>query len=87
MGGKVTGGEALTFPAGIGGMEAVAWLIRLHESQTAVPFIRLGANYLGEVVDTVIIRNLSIDEDRLHPFTGVGRKVEVSAELLHVGDI
>jgi phage protein U len=77
--------EAITYPQVIGGMDAVAWLIRHHEAQDAVPFIRLGSNYLGEVIGLVVVRNLSIDEDRLHPFTGVGRKVEVSAELLHVG--
>lgn len=85
MGEKVTTVDALTFPQVIGGMDAVAWLIRHHEGQDAVPFIRLGSNYLGEVIGLVVVRNLSIDEDRLHPFTGVGRKVEVSAELLHVG--
>jgi phage protein U len=87
MGEKVTTVEAITYPQVIGGMDAVAWLIRHHEAQDAVPFIRLGTNYLGEVIGFVVVRNLSIDEDRLHPFTGVGRKVEVSAELLHVGSI
>jgi phage protein U len=87
MGEKVTTVEAITYPQVIGGMDAVAWLIRHHEAQDAVPFIRLGSNYLGEVIGLVVVRNLSIDEDRLHPFTGVGRKVEVSAELLHVGSI
>lgn len=51
------------------------------------PFIRLGPNYLGEMMGLVVIRNLSIDEDRLHPFTGIGRRVDLSAELLHVGEI
>lgn len=85
MGEKVTTIEAVTHPHVIGGMDAVGWIIRLHEAQVPSPFIRLGPNYLGEMMGLVIIRNLSIDEDRLHPFTGIGRRVDLSAELLHVG--
>lgn len=84
---KVTTIDAVTFPQVVGGMDAVGWIIRHHETLEPVQYIRLGSNYLGEVIGLVIVRNLTIDEDRLHPFTGVGRKVEVSAELLHVGDI
>jgi phage tail protein len=87
MGEKVTSVEAVTFPQVTGGLDCLGWLISHHEKQDAVNLIRLGPNYLGSVGGLVCIRNLDYDEDRFHPFTGVGRKVEVAFEMVHLGSV
>lgn len=85
LGEKVTNIEAVTHPQVMGGMDSLGWLIQQHEAQSAINFIRLGANFLGSLQGLVVIRTLEYDEESIHPFTGVGRKVEVALELLHVG--
>ena len=86
MGERTTLIEAITFPIVMGGMDALGHLESHHISQQEVSYFRLGANFLGVRVGAVIARSLYIDEDRPHPFTGVGRSVLVEAELLHVSD-
>ena len=86
MGERTTLIEAITFPLVTGGMDALGHIDSHHHKQDVVSFFRLGANYLGIRVGAVVVRSLYIDEDRFHPFTGVGRSVLVEAELLHVSD-
>lgn len=86
MGERTTVIDAVTVPHVFGGLDSLAWLRVHHGRQDTVNMIRLGANYLGELAGRVIIRNLSVDEDRQHPRTRVGRNVSVSIELLHVGE-
>lgn len=82
---KVITIEAITYPMVTGGLDCLGWLIKHHDAQDAVNYIRLGKNYLGSVQGLYGVRNLDYDEDHIHPFTGVGRKVEVSFELLDLG--
>lgn len=77
--------EAETAPLVFGGLDAYGWLDQHHRDQHVVPLIRLGANYLGRVDGLFTIRNLESEEDRIHPFTGVGRRFAVTVELLDVG--
>ena len=81
---EVTVVEAVTMPHVIGGMDAVGWLLAHHKRGDTVNYFRLGANFLGELVGPVVIRTHDIDESHLHPFSGVGRRVEVALELVHV---
>lgn len=76
--------EVETWPLVVGGLDALGWLIGHHQNQDVVPVIRLGANYLGRVEGAVVIRSYEIEEGRIHPFTGVGRRVGATVELLHV---
>jgi phage protein U len=85
MGDHATRLEFATWPQVIGGMDALAILQLQHRTQAVVPYIRLGANWLGTLQGFVVVRHLATDEERLHPFTGVGRIVHGEAELLHVG--
>ena len=86
MGEKVTTIEAVTHPKVFGGLDSLGWIIHHHERQDVVNYIRLGANFLGTMGGLVGIRNLDYDEDRFHPFTGVGRKLEVVFEMVHFDD-
>lgn len=79
--------EAVTYPHVIGGLDAVDWLQRHHQGRQAVNYIRLRTGYLGRMLGRVRIRHLFIDETRLHPFDGVGRRVGVELDLVYVGDI
>jgi len=74
--------EAKTLPHVFGGLDAYAILKAHHRSQAAVPFIRLRGNYLGEASGLCVIESLDSDEERLHPFDGVGREVEVTIGLI-----
>jgi len=85
LGEKVTTIEAVTYPLVTDGLDALGWLQMHHEQQAVVNYLRLGKFYLGQLVGSVVIRNLDVAEDAPHPFTGVGRKVEVAMELVHVG--
>ena len=85
LGDRVTTIEAETFPQVTRGLDALAWLMLHHERQDEVNLIRLAANYLGRMDGTVVIRDIEVEEGRIHPFTGVGRRVEVVVDLLHVG--
>lgn len=74
--------EAKTLPHVFGGLDAYAILKAHHRSQATVPFIRLRGNYLGEASGLCVIETLDADEERLHPFDGIGREVEVTIGLI-----
>jgi phage protein U len=74
--------DARTFPHVNGGLDALAILNMHHERQAEVPFIRLHGNYLGMARGNVIIQSIEADEERLHPFDGVGRQVDVTIGLI-----
>ena len=78
--------EAVTYPHVIGGLDAVAWLQRQHANREVVNYYRLQGSYLGRNLGRVRIRHLFLDETRLHPFDGVGRRVGVELDLVYVGD-
>ena len=77
--------EAKTAPHVFGGLDAFGWLKRHHDAQDEVNYIRLGANFRGELVGLVAIRNLFWEETNLHPFDGIGRIVAVEVDLVHTG--
>ena len=77
--------EALTYPHVIGGLDSLAILQQHHEAQDVVAYIRLGVSFLGRMMGQVRIRNLVVDETRLHPIDGIGRKVAVEIDLVYVG--
>lgn len=85
MGEQRTRIEFATVPLVVGGMDTLAILQAIHAAQAVVPYMRLGANWLGSLESTIVVQSLDIGEERLHPFTGVGRIVHGEAELLHVG--
>ena len=74
--------EAKTFPHVMGGLDAYAVLRAHHEAQAVVPFIRLRGNYLGQSSGLCVIETMEADEERLHPFDGVGRQVDVMLGLI-----
>lgn len=74
--------EATTFPHVFGGLDAFAILKAHHRSQSVVPFIRLRGNYLGEAAGLCVIETLDADEERLHPFDGIGRQIDVTIGLI-----
>lgn len=74
--------EAQTYPHVVGGLDAYAILKAHHRAQSVVPYVRLRGNYLGESNGLCVIETVDTDEERLHPFDGVGRKVDVSVGLL-----
>lgn len=76
--------EAQTYPHVVGGLDAYAILKAHHRAQNIVPYIRLRGNYLGESGGLCVIETIDTDEERLHPFDGVGRKVDVSLGLMMV---
>ena len=77
--------EAETVPHVVGGLDALGWLELQHQRQDVVSYIRMQANFLGIVEGFVVIRSLEVEEGRFHPYTGIGRRLSVSIELLHVG--
>ncbi len=87
MGEKVTVIEVITIPHVTGGLDAAAWLWRHHENQDTVNYIRLGKNYLGNVVGSVVVRVLGLEEENIHPVTKVGRTMTGEIELIHVGSV
>ncbi|MCO5083412.1 MAG: phage tail protein [Rhizobiaceae bacterium] len=84
MGERAITVEARTVPQVMGGLDAYAILEAQHEMQAEVPFIRLHGNYLGISGGLVLIRSLDADEDRPHPFDGVGRVVDVTMDLVQL---
>lgn len=82
LGERTTTIEATTFPHVFGGMDSYAVLRAIHESQATVPLIRLAGNYKGVAHGGVVIQSIDVDEDDLHPFDGVGRRVDVSINLI-----
>lgn len=86
MGERRTRIEFATVPLLVGGMDTLAILEAIHAAQAVVPYIRLGSNWLGSLDSFVVLQSLDVGEERLHPFTGIGRIVHGEAELVHVGD-
>ena len=78
--------EVLTLPHILGGLDALGWLQRHHRQQDTVTYFRLGSNYLGSLQGNVVIRELYVDEERFHPFTGRGRTLNAEIGLVYVGD-
>lgn len=76
--------DAQTWPHVTGGLDALALLTMHRDMQSVVPFIRLHGNYLGISSGMVIVQSLEVDEEKLHPFDGVGRIVDVIVRLLKV---
>lgn len=87
LGERITSINVMTYPHVIGGMDCYAILRAQHEAQAAVNLIRLGRNYAATLEGLVVIRTLESDETQIHPFTGIGRRVEASIELVHVGGL
>jgi phage protein U len=84
LGERSTTIEARTWPHVMGGLDAVEILRAIHETQAEVQMIRLQANYLAIVDSVVVIQALELDEDKLHPFDGIGRIVDVRLGLLRM---
>ena len=84
LGERLTMIDAQTWPHVVGGLDALAILKMHHEMQAQVPLIRLRGNYLGLNGGPVIIQTLECDEEKLHPFDGVGRIVDVTVGLVHM---
>lgn len=76
--------EVLTLPQVFGGMDALGWLQAQHRTQLPVLYLRLGANFAADNLGLVVIRELYVDEDRFHPFTGRGRTINAEIGLLFV---
>lgn len=74
--------EARTMPHVMGGMDAFAMLEQHHIQQNTVPFIRMSKNFLGLADGFCVIQTLEYDEEKLHPYDGVGRIVDVTLGLL-----
>lgn len=74
--------EVLTFPHVLGGLDSVDILKTLHRSQMIAPFIRLHGFYLGKATGMVVVETFDFDEEKLHPVTGIGRRVEATLGLL-----
>jgi hypothetical protein len=77
--------EVMTVPHILGGLDALGWLEAHHLAQDVVPYFRLEANFLGRLVGEVVIRDITVDEERLHPFTGIGRILTAELGLVFVG--
>ncbi len=74
--------DATTYPHVTGGLDAWAILTAHHLMQSVVPLIRLQGNYRGLTPGLCVIQTLEADEERLHPFDGVGRQIDVTIGLL-----
>ena len=78
--------EVVTYPHVIGGLDALDYLRQYHEQETVVNYIRMSnaVTFLGRMMGQVRIRNLYIEETKLHPIDGIGRKVNVEVDLVYV---
>ncbi len=74
--------EATTFPHVTGGLDAFARLEAILNTQAVVPLVRLQGNYLGQASGLCVIQSLEADEERLHPFDGIGRQIDVTIGLI-----
>ena len=76
--------DAKTWPHVVGGLDSLA-ILRMHmEMQTVVPFIRLHGNYIGISGGMVVVQSVEADEEKLHPFDGIGRIVDVFVRLIQM---
>lgn len=74
--------EAQTMPHVMGGMDAFAVLQQHHARQNTVPFIRMSKNFLASADGYCVIQTLEYDENKIHPYDGVGRIVDVTLGLI-----
>ena len=74
--------EATTMPHVMGGMDSFALLEMHHIQQSTVPFIRMSRNFLGLTDGYCVIQTFEYDEDKFHPYDGVGRVIDVTLGLL-----
>ena len=74
--------RARTAPHLVGSLDSLAWLERHRRENRPVNFIRLGQNYLGQLMGQVGIRYLAVEETKIHPRDGVGRIVDVEIDLV-----
>lgn len=74
--------EATTMPHVFGGMDAFAILTAHHQAQNTIPLIRLKGNYFGQSSGLCVIQTLETDEEKLHPFDGIGRQIDISIGLI-----
>lgn len=84
MGERTVRHEVMTVPHILGGLDAMGWLRAQHEAQTTVNYWRLGSNFLGTRAGSVQVRELTSDEERFHPFTGIGRILRAEIGLVFV---
>ncbi|OJJ09111.1 hypothetical protein BKI51_21785 [Alphaproteobacteria bacterium AO1-B] len=76
--------EIMTVPHILGGLDALGWLLQHFKNQDEVTYFRLAANLAGHLEGSVVIRDHSIDEDRIHPWSGRGRILTAEIGLLFV---
>lgn len=76
--------EVLTVPRIFGGLDALGWLQAHHDRQDTVRYIRLESYLLGRNMGNVVVREFHTDEERLHPFTGIGRILTAEIGLVFV---
>lgn len=86
LGERVLTIAAMARPHVTGGLGSYAALKALMESQQVVPFVRLGANLVGEVAGAVFVRHLRHREGKQAP-DGVGYKHEFEFELVFVDSL
>lgn len=82
MGERTTTIEALTHPHVFGGLDSFARLRAIHETQRIVPYWRITSRLKGLASGACVIQTLEVDEEKLHPFDGIGRQVEVAIGLI-----
>ncbi|TPQ45426.1 hypothetical protein C2U72_26735, partial [Prosthecomicrobium hirschii] len=58
-----------------------------HLAGSAVMFLRMSRNFLTRNLGLVVIRTLDVNEEALHPADGIGRKVQVEIELVHIDQL
>ncbi len=76
----------ITAPLIMDGLDVIEVLRLLHRQQAVVPWLRMGSGYAASVMGLVVVQSLDVDEERLHPFTGVARIVHGECEMVVVGD-
>ena len=84
---RVTSVSAETMPHIFGGLDAVSMLEAHHLAGSAVMFLRMSRNFLTRNLGLVVIRTLDVNEEALHPADGIGRKVQVEIELVHIDQL
>lgn len=77
--------EVLTVPLVFGGLDALEWLKVHLARQDTVNYWRMHANFRGQRVGAFCLTAVSSEEEHIHPFTGVGRKITALVEFVKVG--
>ena len=84
MGGRKLLLKLCARPHVMGGMGNYAALKAHQEAQDVVPYIRLAAGFVGEMMGDVGIERLSHAEEKIAP-DGIGRRHEFTVELILMG--